>query len=164
MRRIVAAGLVAAGFLGASATAQARPTIYVIEPGSPTSRARPALGLYVPGAGGTVSRAGTIAALRRGKVENAALGGRAGGKILADVVFGVPDNPVAPAAYVTLPPSGTHPNTTRYLVAIAGADYHGILTSRLDADPWPRVSRGHRPHAGRTGSRALAADRVGAGR
>ena len=76
-----------------------------------------------------MSRAGTIAALRRGKVENAALGGRAGGKILADVVFGVPDNPVAPAAYVTLPPSGTHPNTTRYLVAIAGADYHGILTS-----------------------------------
>jgi Uncharacterized protein conserved in bacteria len=129
VRRIVAAGLVAAGFLGASATAQARPTIYVIEPGSPTGGARPALGLYVPGAGGTVSRAGTIAALRRGKVENAALGGRASGKILADVVFGVPDNPVEPAAYVTLPPSGTHPNTTRYLVAIAGAGYHGILTS-----------------------------------
>ena len=138
MRRIVAAGLVAAGFLGASATAQARPTIYVIEPGavgwspyrpgSPINGA-PALGLYGPGAGGTVSRAAAIAALRRGKVENAALGGRASGKILADVVFGVPDNPVEPAAYVTLPPSGTHPNTTRYLVAIAGAGYHGILTS-----------------------------------
>ena len=32
--------------------------------------------------------------------------GRAG-KILADVVFGVPDNPVEPATYVTLPPPGT---------------------------------------------------------
>ena len=108
VRRIVAAGLVAAGFLGASAVAQARPTIYVIEPGvagwspyrpgSPIGGARPALGLYVPGAGGTVSRAGTIAALRRGKVENAALGGRASGKITRRSVANDPARSVADAS------------------------------------------------------------------
>ena len=64
-------GLVGAGFLGGSAAAQARPTIYVM----PTNGvwATPgvgAVGLYVPGTGGTVSRARVIAALRRGTVES----------------------------------------------------------------------------------------------
>ena len=86
-----------------------------------------AVGLYVPGAGGTVSREGAIASLRRGKVENALLGGKPGSKILADLStrIGTP-----PAVYVTLPPPGRHPNTKRYLVGIAGPGFAGgILTS-----------------------------------
>ena len=88
-----------------------------------------AIGLYVPGSGGRITRAGTIASLERGKTENALLGGKPSGKVLADVRFRGPENPQAPAAYVALPPPGKHPNTRRYLVAIAAPGYAGILTS-----------------------------------
>jgi cytochrome c551/c552 len=121
---------VAAGLLNASSTAQARPTIYVV-----SSQDRlglpglPAFGLYVPGAGPTVSQAGAIAALRRGKVENTALGETPHGKILVDLVFGLPRQPVQAAVYVTLPPPGGHSNTKRYSVMILGDGYHGVLTS-----------------------------------
>jgi cytochrome c551/c552 len=76
-----------------------------------------------------VSRAGAIAALRRGKVENASLGGKPSGKILVDVVFGIPELSAQPAVFVKLPPPGEHPNTKRYSVMILGAGYDGILTS-----------------------------------
>ena len=85
-----------------------------------------ALGLYVAGAGGKVSRAGAIASLRRGKVENALLGGKPGGKLEVDLVSGPAKGP---AVYVELPPPGTHPNTHRYLVAVDAPGYSGILTS-----------------------------------
>jgi cytochrome c551/c552 len=127
---MVAGGLVTAGFLGVSGTAQARPKVYVIpSQGVFVSREFGAIGLYVPGAGGTVSRAGAIAAIRRGKVESAALGGKPHGKILVDIVFGVPDLQVKRAVLVELPPPGKHPNTRRYSVVILGPGYHGILTS-----------------------------------
>jgi mono/diheme cytochrome c family protein len=77
-----------------------------------------------------VSREGAIASLRRGKVENALLGGKPSGKILADVVFGAPRGAATePVIYVQLPPAGNHPNTKRYPIAITGAGYRGILTS-----------------------------------
>jgi cytochrome c551/c552 len=124
---------VAAGLLNASSTAQAaRPTIYVVPNGTIACclSAPAALGLFVPGAGGTVSREGAIASLRRGKVENAALGGKPGGKILANVVFIVPHGAVPkPIVYLELPPPGSHPNTKRYPVAFVGGGYRGILTS-----------------------------------
>jgi cytochrome c551/c552 len=86
-----------------------------------------AVGLYVPAAGATVSRAGTIASLERGKVENALLGGKPGGRIEATVTSGPSSGP---AVYVTLPPPGTHANTRRYLVGIAAPGFgSGILTS-----------------------------------
>jgi len=120
--------VVAAGFLGASAAAQARPTIYVMPPnGIFATRGVGAVGLYVPGAGRTVSRAGAIAALRRGKVESGR--GLAHGKILVDLAFGIPVQPLRPAVYITLPLPGKHPNSKRYSVMIFGAGYHGILTS-----------------------------------
>jgi cytochrome c551/c552 len=123
--------IVAAGLLNASSTARAaRPVIYVVSShASVGSGEAPAAGLYVAGAGGTVSRAGAIAALRRGKVENAILGGKPHGRILVDLAFGVPEKPVQPAVYVTLPPPGEHRNTKRYSVMILGAGYRGILTS-----------------------------------
>ncbi len=85
-----------------------------------------AVGLYVPGAGGTVSLEATIASLRRGKVENALLGGTPGGKVIADLGHRLGQEP---AVLVTLPPPGRHPNTRRYLVGIAAPGFSGILTS-----------------------------------
>jgi mono/diheme cytochrome c family protein len=126
---MVAVALAAAGYLGTSAApAQARPTIYVMPPNSTfVTRGTGAVGLYVPGTGGTVSRAGAIAALRRGTVENDF--GLPDGKILVDLAFGVPVQPSGPAVYISLSPPGEHPNTKRYSVMILGAGYHGILTS-----------------------------------
>jgi hypothetical protein len=123
--------IVAAGSLVGASAAEARPTIYVLPPGTIPSILQPAaFGLYVPGSGGTVSRAGAIASLLRGKVENANLGGKPTGKILVDVVFGIPHKVVPePVVYVELPPPGTHPNTRRYLVAFYRGGYRGILTS-----------------------------------
>jgi cytochrome c551/c552 len=121
-----------AGFLGASETAQARPTIYVVASGTiPRFILQPAaFGLYVPGTGGTVSRDAAIASLRRGKVKSALLGGKPSGEILADVVFGIPHHSVPePVVYVELPPPGSHPNTKRYWVAFVRGGYRGILTS-----------------------------------
>jgi cytochrome c551/c552 len=122
-------GLVGAGFLGVSAAAQARPTIYVIPSHGmfTTIEGQTAFGLYVPGTGGTVSRARAIAALRRGAVESDF--GMPDGKILVDLVFGFPRVAVERAVYVSLPPPGEHPNTRRYSVRIVGAGYNGILTS-----------------------------------
>lgn len=116
-----------AGFLGASGIAEARPTIYVVPPGGAFPVGGGAVGLYVPGTGGTVSRARTIAALRRGTVESDF--GMPHGKILVNLALGVPVPPLRPAVYISLPPPGEHPNTKRYSVMIVGAGYHGILTS-----------------------------------
>jgi hypothetical protein len=86
-----------------------------------------AVGLYVPGAGGKISRAGTIASLERGEVENALLGGKPGGRIKARLTV---RRATGPAVYVTLPPPGTHSNTTRYLVGMDAPGFGaGILTS-----------------------------------
>jgi cytochrome c551/c552 len=97
--------------------------IYVVTAFPPSAHA---VGLYVPGAGGTISRENAIASLKRGKVENALLGGRPGGKILADLTAG---RASGPAVYVTLPPPGKHPNKKRYLVAVSAPGFDGILTS-----------------------------------
>ena len=99
--------------------------IYVVPAPPPSS----ALGLYVPAAGATVSRPAVIASLRRGKVEPAILGGRPAGKVLVDVHFGFPTTRPRQAVYVQLPPSGTHPNTRRYLVGVDAPGFAGILTS-----------------------------------
>jgi len=116
--------MVLAGGLNASSTAQAAlPVIHVVAPGQPLPGA---VGLYVPGAGATISRAGALESLRRGKVENALLGGKPGGKVLVELRSG----PAAgPAVYVQLPPPGRHPNTKRYLVSVDAPGYVGILTS-----------------------------------
>ncbi|CAN5286432.1 hypothetical protein BH18ACT12_BH18ACT12_12680 [soil metagenome] len=93
-------------------------------------RGQSAFGLFVPGAGGSVTRAGAIASLRRCKVENDLLGGQPGGKVLVDLVFGPPRRPQAePIVYVELPPPGRHPNTRRYWIALSDGEYSGVLTS-----------------------------------
>jgi cytochrome c551/c552 len=122
---MVAVGVVTGTFLAASPAAQARPTIYVMPPDGIFGAG--AVGLYVPGAGASVSRAATIAALRRGTVPSNL--GRPHGRILVDLAFGAPSQPVQPGVYVSLPPPGERPNTKRYGVMILGAGYQGILTS-----------------------------------
>ena len=116
-----------AGFLGVSGIAEARPTIYVVPSGAAFSAGDGAVGLFVPGTGGTVSRARAIAALRRGTVERDF--GTPGGKILVDLSSVARVQPLRPAVYISLPPPGEHPNTKRYDVMIVGAGSHGILTS-----------------------------------
>ena len=116
-----------AGFLGVSGIAEARPTIYVVPSGAAFPAGDGAVGLFVPGTGGTVSRARAIAALRRGTVERDF--GTPGGKILVDLSSVARVQPLRPAVYIVLPPPGEHPNTKRYNVMIVGVGYHGILTS-----------------------------------
>ena len=129
-RGIVAIGVAAATLLWGVETAQARPKIYVLpSSGWVGLKGMPAFGLYVPGAGSSISRAGTIAALRRGNVVNAALGGSPHGRILVDLVFGVPPRQAEPAVYVTLPSPGRHHNTKRYAVAVLAHGFSGVLTS-----------------------------------
>ncbi|MFL6030420.1 MAG: c-type cytochrome [Gaiellaceae bacterium] len=123
-RAIVAAAILAAALLHGSATAAAaRPAIYVVPAIPPGAQA---VGLYVAGAGGTISRRGAIASLERGKVENALLGGKPRGEVLVDLRRGTAPGP---AVYVTLPPPGEHSNTKRYLVGISAPRFDGILTS-----------------------------------
>jgi hypothetical protein len=104
-----------------------------VKPGT-ISRLPPAdtaVGLYVPGAGGTISRRTAIASLRRGKVENALLGGTPSGEPLVDLSSRPPpaSGPRQAVVYVELPPPGRHSNTKRYRIAFRGDGYRGILTS-----------------------------------
>ena len=82
-----------------------------------TIPAAAAIGLYVPGAGGSVSRESAIESLRRGKVENALLGGKPDGKVLVDLEPADGDAG-KPAVFVVLPPPGKQPNTKRYEIGI----------------------------------------------
>jgi cytochrome c551/c552 len=100
--------------------------IHIVPPGAIPAAA--AIGLYVPGAGGAVTRESAIESLRRGKVENALLGGKPGGRVLVDVEPGSGGGG-KPAVYVVLPPPGKQPNTKRYAVGIVADGYRGILTS-----------------------------------
>ena len=77
------------------------------------------MGLVVPGAGPTVTRDGARAALVRGRVRNAVLGGTVGGKPLIRLAR----EPAAVTIYVALPPEGETHNVRRYPVAIVGPGY-----------------------------------------
>ena len=87
--------------------------------------ARGAAGLLVPGAGPTVTRDEARAALVRGRVRNAVLGGTVGGKPLITLAR----RPGATTIYVSLPPEGETHNVRRYPVAIVGPGYRGLLHS-----------------------------------
>src|SRR5256885_15521749 len=108
LQRIVAVGIAAAVLLGAASTARARPVIYVLPPGPipPSFVKEPfALGLYVPGAGGQISRVSTIASLVRGQGENALFVRKPGGTPIADLYFGVaPSCARRPILYAHMPP------------------------------------------------------------
>ena len=121
--------IVAAVFFVFAAPAQAaRVSVVVVPRFDPQEYAgRGAVGLFVPGAGETVTRRAAVASLVRGKVEPSVLGGAPSGKPLISLGRHAGSDVTV---YVALPPPGSHGNTRRYPVAIVGGGYHGILTSR----------------------------------
>jgi hypothetical protein len=82
-----------------------------------------AIGLFVPGAGASVSRERALASLLRGRVVSSLvdLDGRPS--------LTLAENPAETTIYVALPPPGSHHNVVRYPVAIVGPGYHGLLRS-----------------------------------
>jgi hypothetical protein len=113
--------------VSAHPAAAAHVAVIVVPPFSPAKYAdRGAVGLFVPGAGATVTRASALASLVRGKVENAVVGGVPGGQPLIRLVR----RPAAVTIYVAVPPPGRRANDRRYPIAIVGGGYRGILTSR----------------------------------
>jgi cytochrome c551/c552/predicted small lipoprotein YifL len=87
---------------------------------------RGAVGLLVPGTGGTVTRSSALASLERGKVTHALLGGTPHGRVLFRP-SAAPGSEVT--IYVALPPPGRTANHRRYPVAVVGCGFHGLLTS-----------------------------------
>jgi hypothetical protein len=122
-RLLIASALFAA--LAAPARA-ADVSVVVVPPFDPQTYAgRGAVGLFVPGAGESVTRRAAVASLVRGKVEPSVLGGTPSGKQL----ISLGRRPADVTIYVALPPPGRHANTRRYPVAIVGGGYWGILVS-----------------------------------
>ena len=132
MRRLswaVALALVAAAMAGSPAAAAApRLRVAVVVVPRLDSQAyakRGAVGLLVPGAGSTVTRAGALSSLVHGRTVTSLLGGIASGA----PTIRLSKRPAAITIYVTLPPAGRSRNRTRYPIAVVGGGYHGLLTS-----------------------------------
>lgn len=109
-----------------TATAAGRPVAVVVVPTfAPAAYAgRGAVGLFVPGAGSTVSRQRALASLVRGRVVSSLVG------LDGDVTLRLSRTPAETTIYVALPPPGSRENVVRYPVAIVGPRYHGVLRSR----------------------------------
>ena len=122
--RLAVVACAALVFAGASRAADV--AVIVVPPFPPEEYAsQGAVGLMPPGDGTTVSREGALAALVRGRTEKALLGGVPGG----DPEIELGREPKEITIYVSLPPAGSHPNDTRYPLAIVGGGYRGILES-----------------------------------
>lgn len=131
VRRLVAC-LVAALALAPPAAASAHVALVLVPHLDPARYAeRGAVGLLVPGAGATVTGAGALAALERGRVVSSLVGGVPHGPILVrpsrragEITF-----------YVSLPGPGSHRNVVRYPIAVVGGGYRGLLTSSATRVP-----------------------------
>jgi hypothetical protein len=147
--------LAAAAF---AAPARARHVAVVVVPSIDPIEAEEdgAVGLLVPGAGSTVTRAGALSSLLRGKTVTSLLGGKASGNAL--IRLSNENEPASLTIYVVLPPPGRTHNTHRYPIAIVGGGYRpGSLlqssTTRVPglisiADVAPTavdLARGHTP-------------------
>src|SRR5690349_9011893 len=98
---IVATGLLA--LAGGTGAASAAPTVSVVavpKLDRAAFAARGAIGLYVPGSGPRASRAGAIASLERGRIENSVLGGVPSGRRLITLSR----HPGRVTIFVALPP------------------------------------------------------------
>jgi hypothetical protein len=97
---------------------------------------RGAVGLLVPAVGPSTNFRQSLAALVRGEVENARLGGVPSGPPLvgADAVTGFPT--ARPVIILSLPPKGEPlSNDKRYPIAVVGRGYHGLLISKTTRIP-----------------------------
>lgn len=86
----------------------------------------------MPGAGPTVSRKGVLAALERGRLEPALLGGVPSGPALIEL-GGTERKRME--ILVTVPAEGSHANDRRYRVCISGGGYRGLLLSESTRIP-----------------------------
>jgi mono/diheme cytochrome c family protein len=125
--RIVAASIVVLTGVSAAHAASGPRVAVIVRPAfDPAQYANQgAVGLLVPGTGTTVTRRGALAALVRGKVRSALLGGVPSGPPLIQLAH----SPGPVTIYVALPPPGKSHNVHRYPIAIVGGGYHGLLTS-----------------------------------
>jgi len=122
---VVAAVLVLTAVVTSEARAE-RVAVVVVPSLDPAAyAARGAVGLLVPGAGSTVTRAGASSSLVRGEVVSSLLGGKASGRLLVELS----KSPAPVTIYVALPPSGRSHNVTRYPIAIVGGGYRGLLVT-----------------------------------
>jgi hypothetical protein len=97
--------------------------VEIVPPFDPAGYAdRAAVGLVVPGAGPSVTRAGARAALEQGRLEHDLLGGVPHGERKLEV-----GREGGSEIRIALPPPGKSENDRRYPVAILG--YRGLLTS-----------------------------------
>lgn len=129
MRRALVAILGAAAVVAALApSALAGEVEVVLSPSLDLGRvsATAAVGLLVPGTGETVTRAGALSALVRGRATSTLVGGMTTGKVLLRPSR-QPGTRVT--IYLALPPAGRTSNTRRYPIAVVGGAYRGLLTS-----------------------------------
>ncbi len=119
--------LLAAGAAVAApaATAADRPVAVIVVPRfAPESYAdRGAVGLFVPGAGATVTRERALASLVRGRVVSSLV------DLDGQAILRLAEVPAETTIYLALPPAGSHHNVVRYPVAIVGPGYRGLLVS-----------------------------------
>ncbi len=98
--------------------------------------ARGAVGLLVPGVGPTTNRRQALAALVRGSVLNARLGGVPRGRVLLSASRATGTPSATGIIVVSLPPAGAPvANDRRYAIAVLGPGYEGLLrspTTRID--------------------------------
>ena len=126
MTRVAIAAVAALSVWVAAAPARAEPVAVLVVPVQEVwaQADRGAIGLVVPGAGATVTRAQALRALTTGRSVSG----------LADEeerkpLIRLDARPGPLTIYVALPPPGRHHNVTRYPVAIVGRSFRGILDS-----------------------------------
>lgn len=125
LRLAIAVGI-AAGVLVPAGPAQTARVSVIVAPATivRSHGAEGALGLFVPGAGATVTRPAALMSLLAGRSISALAGESAGPPVIR-----LSTTPAAVTIYLSLPPPGRHHNVVRYPVAIVGGGYRGILTS-----------------------------------
>jgi hypothetical protein len=126
MTRVGIAAVAALGILAGAAPARAEPVAVVVVPAQQVwaQADRGAIGLIVPGAGATVTRAQALRSLTTGR----SVSGLAGKERRAPLIR-IASRAGPLTIYVALPPPGSHHNVTRYPVAIVGRGFRGILDS-----------------------------------
>jgi len=117
---VVCAGAATGGAAAATAHVVVVPSLDLADIGP-----RGAVGLFVPGAGATVSRERALHSLVRGRSISSLVEDTGGRPLIR-----LSTTPGRVTIYVVLPPPGSRHNDTRYPVAIVGAGYRGVLTSR----------------------------------
>jgi mono/diheme cytochrome c family protein len=123
--RVVTARLALAAASALVLATSAHGAVRVVAPFPPERYAdEGAIGLVVPGAGATVTRASALNALLTGRVRSSYLGGTQPGPPLLRLDVGPP-----PDTLLALPPPGRTENDRRYPIAVVGGGASGLLTS-----------------------------------